>query len=242
MLLEACGRAVAGFAAALERNNVAVARAADINCLLQKLDSVPVSLVVLCIDDPSSAAGVAMCRSVRGATAAPIMLVALSATDDTAVQALADGADLVVLGQHKASFLAAQVEAVLRCVDNVYVPRAVAADGTFFSHDGRLAIDLAHRSVHVDGLAVPLTQIETRLLSLLLRHSGRVLSYDEILHHVWGWDGEDHGNVHAYIRSLRRKLGDSAETPRYIANDFGFGYRLLPGSIVSQQHRTEPAA
>jgi two-component system, OmpR family, KDP operon response regulator KdpE len=240
MLLNVCGRADSGFGAALKRKNLAVEKAADIGCLLEKLAGAAASLVVLCVGEAGSAAVVALCRSVRRVTEAPLMVVAVAASDDTAVQALAAGADLVVLGQHEAGFLAAQVEAVLRCVDSVDVPRSTAAGGRFASHDGRLAIDLAQRCVDVEGVAVALTPIETRLLALLLHQPGRMLSYDEILHHVWGWDGENRGNVHAYIRSLRRKLGDRADTPRYIANEFGFGYRLLPGSIAPQADRTAP--
>jgi two-component system, OmpR family, KDP operon response regulator KdpE len=240
MLLNACGRADSGFAAALERKNIAVEKAADMAGLLQKLAGATANLVVLCLDEPGSAAVVALCRSVRRATEAPLMVVAVAAGDDTAVQALAAGADLVVLGQHEAGFLAAQVEAVLRCVESVHLPRPLAA-GKFASHDGRLAIDLAQHCVQVAGVAVALTPIETRLLALLLHQPGRVLSYDEILHHVWGWEGESRGNVHAYIRSLRHKLGDRAAAPRYIANEFGFGYRLLPGSIAPQPERSDPA-
>lgn len=166
---------------------------------------------------------------------APIMVVAAKATDDTSVRALAEGADLVVVGRHDASFLAAQVEAVLRCVDSAQAPGSLAAGGKFVSRDGRLAIDLAQRTVLVEGRAVALTQIETRLLTLLLTHPGHVLSYDEIVHYVWGWEGESRGSVHAYVRMLRRKLGDRAEDPRYIANEFGCGYQLLPGSVAPQQ-------
>jgi DNA-binding response OmpR family regulator len=239
MLLDVCGRAELGFVAALERNNVAVDSTSDIDFLLQKLARAPANLVLLCIGDASSAPIAAMCSSVRRATVAPLMVIAQAATDDTAVRVLGEGADLVVVGRHEARYIAAQVEAVLRCIDGINdrasVPPAAAGDGKFISRDGRLAIDLAQRTVLVEGRAVPLTQIEMRLLTLLLTRPGRVLSYDEILHSVWGWDGESRGSVHAYIRSLRRKLGDSAADPRYIANEFGYGYRLLPDSVAPRQ-------
>jgi len=87
---------------------------------------------------------------------------------------------------------------------------------------GRVTLDLRTRRATVDGRTVELTAREFTMLETLMRHSGQVLSREQLLSHVWGYDYEPGSNVvEVYVGYLRRKLGeDVIETAR------GMGYRL----------------
>jgi DNA-binding response OmpR family regulator len=85
-----------------------------------------------------------------------------------------------------------------------------------------ISLDLHTRRLHCDGKAIDLTAREFTLVQLFLSHPGQVLSREQLLSHVWGYDFEPGSNiVETYVRYLRRKLGpDRIETVR------GMGYRL----------------
>ena len=93
---------------------------------------------------------------------------------------------------------------------------------------GDLRVDLARHAVTRAGRDVRLTPKEFSLLSLLVRHAGRVLTHRQILGEVWGpGHAEDVQYLRVYIGQLRDKLGDDAASPKLIANEPGIGYRLL---------------
>jgi len=93
---------------------------------------------------------------------------------------------------------------------------------------GVLSINLGNRSVWVAGNEVRLTATEYRLLEELVRHAGGVLSSQVLLERVWGedWIGNP-DYVKVFIRRLRQKLGDDAESPTYIQTERGRGYRFI---------------
>ncbi|MFD6856749.1 response regulator transcription factor [Rhodococcus sp. NPDC060086] len=99
---------------------------------------------------------------------------------------------------------------------------AGTSDPTSVLGDGDLALDLRTRRVEVGGATVDLTSREFSLLEVFLRHRGQVLSREQILGHVWGYDFDPASNVvDVYVRALRNKIGgDRVETIR------GAGYRL----------------
>lgn len=97
-----------------------------------------------------------------------------------------------------------------------------AVDPSSVLREGDLALDLRTRRVEVAGNTVDLTSREFSLLEVFLRHHGQVLSREQILGHVWGYDFDPASNVvDVYVRALRNKIGvDRVETIR------GAGYRL----------------
>jgi two-component system KDP operon response regulator KdpE len=93
--------------------------------------------------------------------------------------------------------------------------------------DGYLSIALDQYRVQVDGEPVSLTTTEARLLAYLFQNANRVVTYNEILEHVWGWEYCDSPNyVHVYISHLRRKLEPDPSQPKYIVTERGIGYRF----------------
>jgi len=93
---------------------------------------------------------------------------------------------------------------------------------------GRLRIDLGRRLVTRDGEAVALGRKEWSLLSLLLRHRGRVVTQPQLLRELWGPTHEhDTHYLRILVAKLRTKLGDDAAAPRYIHTEAGVGLRFL---------------
>ncbi|MGY3040175.1 two-component system KDP operon response regulator KdpE [Rhodanobacter sp. TND4EL1] len=96
--------------------------------------------------------------------------------------------------------------------------------------DGHLAIDLARREVSLDGTPVALTRKEYAVLELLLRHSGRVVTQQQVLREVWGpTHVQDTHYLRIVLGKLRQKLGDDPVSPRWLKTEPGVGYRFLGG-------------
>ena len=94
---------------------------------------------------------------------------------------------------------------------------------------GELAIEYVRRRVTVGGRALDLTETEYRLLCELAVNAGRTLSREHLMSRVWSARGSaDSRVVRAYVKRLRRKLGESADDPRFIFNEPRAGYRLGP--------------
>ncbi len=148
----------------------------------------------------------------RGERMPVIILTARDGVDDT-VAGLEGGADDYMTKPFRFEELLARVQ--LRLRDGM-VPEATILEG------GGVRLDLRGRRASVGDRIVELTAREFALTEVLLRHPGQVLSREQLLSHVWGYDFDPGSNVvDVYIRYLRRKLGsDVIETVR------GMGYRL----------------
>ena len=93
-----------------------------------------------------------------------------------------------------------------------------------------LVIDYAQRLVTVAGSPMPITAIEYRMLLGISANAGRVLTYEHLLQRVWGAEGDGVMRpMRTLVRNLRRKLGDDADEPAYIANVPRVGYRMRRG-------------
>jgi DNA-binding response OmpR family regulator len=143
-------------------------------------------------------------------------VIILTARDDVSdkVGGLEGGADDYVTKPFRFEELLARVRARLR--DERTVERTVLRAGS-------VVLDLRTRRAATDGRTVDLTAREFTMLEVLIRHAGQVLSREQLLSHVWGYDYDPGSNVvDVYIGYLRRKLGsNSIETVR------GMGYRLI---------------
>jgi DNA-binding response OmpR family regulator len=143
-------------------------------------------------------------------------VIILTARDDVSdkVGGLEGGADDYVTKPFRFEELLARVRARLR--DERTVERTVLRAGT-------IVLDLRTRRASTEGRTVDLTAREFTMLEVLIRHAGQVLSREQLLSHVWGYDYDPGSNVvDVYIGYLRKKLGsDSIETVR------GMGYRLV---------------
>jgi two-component system KDP operon response regulator KdpE len=168
--------------------------------------------------------GIDLTRRLRAITRAPILVISARGREADKVEALDAGADDYLTKPFGVKELLARMRACLR--------RASGADATGTPLAlGRLTIDLEQRGVCVAGAPVRLTPIEYRLLSLLARNAGRVLTHARILTEVWGaaYSGHTH-YVRVHMAELRRKLELDPARPSLIVTEPGVGYRLRPPS------------
>jgi DNA-binding response OmpR family regulator len=152
-----------------------------------------------------------------------IMLTGRRKTEDDVVRGLDYGADDYLLKPVGSRELAARVQAVLRRAE---LPSYLDEKGKEITFsDGFLTIDVSKRKVAIDGGKVKLTPIEFRLLALLLENAGRILTHQQLLEKVWGWEYvDDLDYVRIYISHLRRKIEPEPTLPRYIITEPGVGY------------------
>ncbi|HEY0530179.1 MAG TPA: response regulator transcription factor [Actinoplanes sp.] len=151
-----------------------------------------------------------------------IILTARSGVNDT-VAGLQGGADDYIAKPFRFDELVARIQLRLRSGDRSAAPTVLRY--------GDLALDLNTHRAAVSGHEVELSAREYRLLETLMRHPGNVLSREQLLSHVWGYDFDPGSNVvDVYIRYLRRKVGTGRiETLR------GIGYRLTdPGGSAGR--------
>jgi two-component system KDP operon response regulator KdpE len=90
-----------------------------------------------------------------------------------------------------------------------------------------LVVDLIHRKVAVDGMEIHLTPIEYRLLTVLVKHAGKVLTHGYLLKEVWGPNHTERAHyLRIYMGTLRHKLEKDPARPRFLLTEVGVGYRL----------------
>ncbi len=185
--------------------------------------------------------GIEVVRRLRTWSQVPILLLSGAGTDRSRVAALDAGADDFVDKPFSMEELRARVGAALRRAagngdhpaDNGGGPGAgTDADAGVRAGVrtcGELTVDHVARRVTVAGSPVRLTPTEWRLLETLLAHPGRLLTYGQVIAAVWSptHGDESRAALRAHLKSLRRKLGDDAGTPRYIDTEPGAGYRWI---------------
>jgi two-component system KDP operon response regulator KdpE len=178
-------------------------------------------LVLLDLGLPD-ADGLEVVRAVRGWSQVPILVLSARGQEADKVRALDAGADDYVTKPFGMPELLARLRAALR--------RAARRDDTGdpVVEVAGLRVDLARRTAHVDGREVRLTPTEFKLLAVLARHAGRVLTHAQLLREVWGAHGTEQAPlVRQYMTQLRHKLEDDPARPRWLRTEPGVGYRLL---------------
>ncbi len=170
--------------------------------------------------------GVALIRSLRGWTRRPIVVVSAGSSQAQMVRALDAGADDYLIKPLGLAELHARLRAVMR--------RSAAGvqDGRTVVNLGRVRIDLDARLVRSNDEPVSLTATQWRLLEVLCREAGRVVSARQLLQEVWGPDHGERGHyLRIYIHRLRQLIEPTPARPCYIVNEPGIGYRLLPDEL-----------
>ncbi len=162
-----------------------------------------------------------MARQLREWSRVPVIVLSARGREDDKVAALDAGADDYLTKPFGVGELLARIRVALRHAES-----APAGDLALIELPG-LRVDLARREVSVEGRELRLTPIEYKILVLLARNAGRVLTHRQILSDVWGAShvGQSH-TVRVHVAELRKKLEPDPARPRLLITEPGVGYRL----------------
>jgi two-component system KDP operon response regulator KdpE len=167
--------------------------------------------------------GLEVIRKVREWGKIPILVLSARGQEKDKIAALDLGADDYVAKPFAIGELLARVRAALRRSGT----RGDAAGSVV--RFGPVEVDLEKRIVRVDSQEVHLTPNEYKLLQVLIRHAGKVLTQRQLLNEVWGPQHTEQAQyLRVYIAQLRRKLERNPARPKYLHTEPGVGYRLLP--------------
>jgi DNA-binding response OmpR family regulator len=205
---------------ALRHSGYLVIEAGDGPAALATYERERPDLVILDVNLPRLS-GFEICKRIRSQAQTPIMMLTVRASEEDQVQGLDLGADDYLTKPFSPRTLLARVRALLRRAGAEQVAPLVA---------GELALDVETQAVRVaGGSPVRLTNLEFRLLQLLLANAGHTLPAERLLSHVWGARGSgDRQLLKQLVHRLRQKVERDPSAPRYLVSVSGVGYLLRP--------------
>ncbi len=165
--------------------------------------------------------GLEVIQRLREWSHTPIIVISARGKDTEKVEGLDAGADDYLSKPFSVEELSARIRVALR-----HLTRSRQKDEPVFQ-TGDLRMDLARRMVWVGGDEIHLTPIEYKLLAVLVRHSGKVVTQRQLLKEVWGYHSDEQAHyLRNYIHHLRHKLEADPARPVYLSTEPGVGYRL----------------
>jgi len=166
--------------------------------------------------------GIDLVRRLRAWTTTPIIVISARGREDDKVSALDAGADDYLTKPFGVGELLARIRVALR-----HARSAGGGDDDPVLEIGPIRVDQGAHTVTVEGAAIHLTPIEYRLLALLARHAGKVLTHRHLLRDVWGPNAVEHTHyLRVHMASLRRKIERDPARPQWLITEPGVGYRL----------------
>jgi len=167
--------------------------------------------------------GFEVLKMIRSISTVPVIMVTAKGEEEERIHGLELGADDYVTKPFSPRELVSRVRAVLRRTE-------LTTDSThgLIEVDERLKMDFDRHEVWLDGKLINLRPTEYRLLYYLVQNTGWVVSHDQILTNVWGYEYRDQPHyVRLYINYLRQKLEKDPTNPIYILTERGLGYRFV---------------
>ena len=169
--------------------------------------------------------GMKILETVRGWSAMPIIVVSARDRERDKVEALDKGADDYITKPFGTAELVARIRAAIRHSRGVGMTR-VTQKITF--DEGRLVIDFDKHRVYIDDEDAGLTQNEFKLVSLLGKYSGKVLTYDFMMKEIWGPNMQNDNRIlRVNMANIRRKIEKNPAQPKFIFTEIGVGYRII---------------
>jgi DNA-binding response OmpR family regulator len=205
----------------LRHAGLAVASSGDLQRVLVNWLEHPADVILISLDSQARLAEDV--TGVRDVTGVPLLVIADAPPEDELCTALQAGADLILNRPVAGRVLAAYVQSLVRRsggVPSFVLPRLDLQDVT---------LDPATRTINVAGQEPHrLTQLEFRLLFVLMTNRGQVIPTDVIVERVWGYAGQGERDlVRGLVSRLRRKMEPNPDQPRYIETVQGVGYRFI---------------
>lgn len=206
----------------LEHDGFLVSEAFSGKQAIQQLRDVSPDLILLDVMMPDLD-GFEVLQIIRETSKVPVLMLTAKGEEDDRVRGLELGADDYITKPFSPREMVSRVKAVLR--------RTESASGSMhglLEIDDRLKIDFDRREIWLEGKIVKLRPTEYRLLYHLVQNAGWVISHDQLLTKVWGYEYRDEPHyVRLYINYLRKKLEEDPADPKYILTERGVGYRFV---------------
>lgn len=188
---------------------------------LDRLASQQIDLVILDLGLPDCD-GMQVLTQLRTRAATPVVVLSARGRESEKVAAFEAGADDYLTKPFGVQELAARLHAVLR-----RSAQSTMAPPPLPYARGELVIDMVARRVLLRDQEVHVTPIEFKLLTLMAKHAGKVLTHRQLLQEVWGPEHSEEVNyLRVFMAGLRRKLEVNSAQPRYLLTEQGIGYRL----------------
>ncbi|WP_370826706.1 response regulator [Fournierella massiliensis] len=169
--------------------------------------------------------GVEIIHKVRGWSMVPIIVVSARSEDQDKVEALDAGADDYLTKPFSIDELLARLRVALR---RSRAEEGAAQTQSSIYRNGGIVIDYAAGCVYMEGNEVHLTPIEYKLLCVLAKNTGKVLTHNYILKEVWGSVlASDTPSLRVFMATLRKKIEKNPSDPKYIQTHIGVGYRMI---------------
>jgi two-component system, OmpR family, response regulator RegX3 len=193
------------------------------DALEQAGDQMP-DLVLLDVMLPDGS-GYDVARTLRERSKVPIIMLTARGEETDRIVGLELGADDYIVKPFSAREVAARIRAVLRRAGGAGEPAKAQRAGPL--EVGPVRVDRDRRAASVNGTELDLTRKEFELLELLTREAGSVVSRERLIDEVWdtNWFGSTK-TLDVHVSSLRRKLGDDSQSPRFIHTVRGVGFRF----------------
>ncbi|MCX7772235.1 MAG: response regulator transcription factor [Clostridia bacterium] len=172
--------------------------------------------------------GLEVLKSIRQWTGVPVIVVSARGHEREKVEALDLGADDYVTKPFGTSELLARIRTALRHYNS---NKASSQTDSGKRTVGDLEINYEKRMVILKGTEIHLTPIEYKIIVLLSRHMGKVLTHDFIIREVWGPYANERQALRVNMANIRRKLEINPAEPKYIMTEVGVGYRMIDGEI-----------
>ena len=165
--------------------------------------------------------GIAVCRRIRGDWAIPVILLTALNQEEDRIDGFEAGADDYLTKPFSPRELVLRVQSVLRRNSAPFVAAGLVSAGEF-------DLDAQAHEVRLRGEPLVLTAREFDLLAYLIGRPHTVLSREDLLRSVWGWEFGDLSTVTVHVRRLREKIEADPAEPRLLNTVWGFGYRFDP--------------
>ena len=169
--------------------------------------------------------GIDVIRQVRSWSSMPIIVISARSDDADKIEALDAGADDYLTKPFSVEELLARLRVTIRRLSLMNSDKN--ADRSVYTN-GKLTIDYSAGVASLDGEELKLTSMEYKLLCLLAKNTGKVLTHTYITQNIWGrnWDN-DIASLRVFMTTLRKKIEPEADSPKFIQTHIGIGYRMM---------------